>query len=55
MSKKVILLFVISVITLSCFALDQEQFIQEYGDRKVAEITVNGLKRTTEKTLINWI
>lgn len=55
MSKKIILWLVVSIITISSFAFEQEQFIAQYGDREVAEITINGLRRTTEKTLLYWL
>lgn len=55
MLKKIILLFFIFLIAISSFALEQKQFIEQYGDRKVTEITVNGLRRTTEKTFIKWM
>lgn len=55
MPKKIILWLVISIIAISSFALDQEQFIAQYGDRKVTEVSINGLRRTTEKTLKRWI
>ncbi len=55
MSKKIILMLLLSLIAISNFALEQKQFIEQYGDRKVTEITVNGLRRTTEKTFIKWI
>jgi len=35
--------------------LNQEQFIEENGDRRVVEITVNGLRRTSEKTFFSWM
>ncbi len=55
MLKKFILLFFIFFIAINSFALEQKQFIEQYGDRKVTDITVNGLRRTTEKTFINWM
>lgn len=55
MFKKLILWLVIWLMTLSIYALDQVQFIEEYGNRKIIDITVNGLKRTTEKTFLNWM
>jgi len=55
MTKKIFLWLVFSIITISSFALDQEQLIEQYGDRQVLEISVNGLKRTTEKTLMYWL
>lgn len=35
--------------------MNQEQFIEENGDRRVVEITVNGLRRTSEKTFFSWM
>ncbi len=55
MLKKIVLWFVISLISISAFALNQEQFIEENGDRRVVEITVNGLRRTSEKTFFSWM
>lgn len=55
MSKKIILWLVVSLISISSFALNQEEFIKQFGDREVVEITINGLRRTTEKTLKYWL
>lgn len=55
MSKKIILWFVMSIITISSFAFGQEEFVEQFGDRNVVEISINGLKRTTEKTLKGWL
>lgn len=55
MSKKIILMLVISLIVISVFALGQEEFIAQYGDREVTDISINGLRRTREKTFLYWM
>ncbi len=55
MSKKIIILWGLILFTISAMALNQKDFIREYQDRQVVEITVNGLKRTSEKTFLNWL
>ncbi len=55
MNKRIITFLLILVFSISLIALDQESFVQQYGNRDVVEITVNGLRRTSEKTFLNWV
>ncbi len=55
MTKKITVFFLLMLMTIGLMALDQQEFLAQYGQRKVVEITVNGLKRTSEKTFLQWI
>lgn len=55
MIKKVILSLIMGLFIVTNFAFEQAEFLQMFGDREVSSIIVVGLKRTTEKTFLQWM
>lgn len=53
--KRIILSIIICLVAVTSFAFQQAEFLEQFGDRKVVNISINGLKRTTEKTFLKWI
>ena len=53
--KRFILIIVVGLFAMGSFAYEQAEFLEQFGNRKVVNISINGLKRTTEKTFLQWM